>query len=262
MRTKNTILKDKSGNCICLFKQILCLIVLFTSTLNAQESGVSINQEGKSFAQLKHTWTSQWITHPTESTLDARKFLFRRTFSLESKPEKFVIHLSADNRYRLYVNGDYIISGPSSSDINHYRYETLNIAAHLQTGNNTIAVEVVNFGYYRKVATMTFQTAFILQGEPTNPVDINTSKNSKWKVKNDEGFKIIPFVSDSLRGYYAAGPGEKLISNKHPWGWKNFDFDDSQWAQPRLATVEFAVGRGFLYGSTWFLVPRTIPFME
>jgi hypothetical protein len=26
--------------------------------------------------------------------------------------------------------------------------------------------------------------------------------------------------------------------------------------------VEFAVGRGFLYGSSWFLVPRQIPFME
>lgn len=262
MRTKQNAINNMHEYWIFVFNHLLCFIILFTSALNAQESGVSINQQGKSFAQLKHTWSSQWITHPTESTLDARKFLFRRTFSLESKPEKFIIHLSADNRYRLYVNGDYILAGPSSSDINHYRYETLDIADYLQSGNNTIAVEVVNFGEYRKAATMTFQTAFILQGEPTNSVNINTSKDSKWKVKNDDGFKIIPFVSDSLRGYYAAGPGEKLISNKHPWGWKEFNFDDSQWEQPRSATVEFAVGRGFLYGSTWFLVPRTIPFME
>ena len=109
---------------------------------------------------------------------------------------------------------------------------------------------------------MTFQTAFILQGEADNSIDLNTGKNSGWKVINDDGFKIIPFVSDSLRGYYAAGPGEKLISKKYPWGWKDVDFDDSDWLQPKLGTVEFAVGRGFLYGSTWYLVPRTIPFME
>ncbi|MEX0273756.1 MAG: alpha-rhamnosidase [Flavobacteriaceae bacterium] len=227
-----------------------------------QESKVSINHEGKDFTQLKHAWTAQWITHPTESTLDARKFLFRRTFHLDTVPNQFVIHISADNRYRLYVNGQYMISGPSSSDINNYRYETLNIAPYLTHGKNVIAAEVVNFGEYRKAATMTFQTAFILQGDEGNPVNINTGKNSDWKVTRDHGFETIPFVSDSLRGYYAAGPGEKLISKDHPWGWQHNSFNDSKWITPKLGTVEFAVGRGFLFGSTWYLVPRTIPFME
>ena len=242
----------------------LCLVLfaLQISIVNAQESDVKINHQGKEFTKLKHAWTSQWITHPTESTLDARKFLYRRTFTLNTKPTTFVIHISADNRYRLYVNGEYRVSGPSSSDINHYRYETLDIANQLKSGKNIIAVEVVNFGEYRKASTMTFQNAFILQGEKSNPINLNTGKASKWKVLNDAGFQSIPFVSDSLRGYYAAGPGEKLLSEKHPWGWKTLDFDDSTWKNPKLGTVEFAVGRGFLFGSTWYLVPRTIPFME
>ena len=242
---------------------LFVLFLFFVSNItNSQESDVKINHQGKEFTKLKHAWTSQWITHPTESTLDARKFLFRRSFDLDSKPEKFIIYISADNRYRLYINGEYRVSGPSSGDIDNYRYETLDIANQLQVGKNIIAVEVINFGEYRKASTMTFQTAFILQGDKNNHVDLNTGKDSKWKVINDEGFKSIPFVSDSLRGYYAAGPGEKLISKKHPWGWKNIDFDDSKWLHPKLGTVEFAVGRGFLFGSTWYLVPRTIPFME
>ena len=216
----------------------------------------------KEFTKLKHAWTSQWITHPTESTLDARKFLFRRTFNLDTKPEEFIIYVSADNRYRLYINGVYIMSGPSAADINHYRYETLDIASHLKEGNNVIAAEVVNFGEHRKAATITFQTAFILQGASSNPVNINTERGSEWKVINDKGFEIIPFSSADLRGYYAAGPGEKLISNKHEWGWEHIEFHDSHWLSPKLGTVEFAVGRKFLYGSTWYLVPRTIPFLE
>ncbi len=241
---------------------VITLLVYQWVTLSAQESDVKINHEGKEFTKLKHAWTAQWITHPTESTLDARKFLFRRTFNLASKPEKFIVHVSADNRYRLYVNGKYLISGPSNSDINHYRYETLDIADKLNVGKNVIAAEVVNFGEYRKASTMTFQTAFILQGDENNLVDVNTGKNSKWKVLNDTGFKSIPFVSDSLRGYYAAGPGEKLISKKHPWNWEKTGYDDAKWLAPKPGTVEFAVGRGFLFGSTWYLVPRTIPFME
>ena len=235
---------------------------MLSTNIFSQESTVKINHQGKEFTKLKHAWTSQWITHPTESTLDARKFLFRRTFTLDSVPEKFIIYISADNRYRLYINGEYRVSGPSTGDIDNYRYETLNIANQLQVGDNVLAVEVVNFGEYRKASTMTFQTAFILQGDKENPVDLNTGKASKWRVINDEGFKSIPFVSDSLRGYYAAGPGEKLQSKKHAWGWKHVKFDDSKWLAPKLGTVEFAVGRGFLYGSTWYLVPRIIPFME
>lgn len=245
--------------------KIIISIIIFSLSffyISAQESDVKINHQGKEFTKLKHAWTSQWITHPTESTLDSRKFLFRRTFDLISKPEKFIIHISADNRYRLYINGQYVVSGPSSGDINHYRYETLDIADRLQVGKNSIAVEVVNFGEYRKASTMTFQTAFILQGDKNNVVNLNTGKASKWKVLNDAGFKSIPFVSDSLRGYYAAGPGEKLLAKKHSWGWKNINFDDTKWKNPKLGTVEFAVGRGFLFGSTWYLVPRTIPFME
>ena len=241
---------------------LLLLYIGFQWHTFAQESDVKINHQGKEFTKLKHAWTSQWITHPTESTLDSRKFLFRRTFNLSNKPAKFIIHISADNRYRLFINGMYLVSGPSSGDINHYRYETLDIADRLHAGKNVIAVEVVNFGEYRKASAMTFQTAFILQGAKENVINLNTGKTSKWKVLNDSGFKSIPFVSDSLRGYYVAGPGEKLLSKKHAWGWKNVDFDDSKWLAPKLGTVEFAVGRGFLFGSTWYLVPRTIPFME
>lgn len=228
----------------------------------SQESDVKVNHEGKDFTKLKHAWTAQWITHPTESTLEDRKFLFRRTFNLNTMPKTFIIYVSADNRYRLYVNGEYVVTGPSVSDINNYRYETLDIAKYLKKGKNVIATEVVNFGEYRKASTMSFQTAFILQGDKKNVVDINTGKNSDWKVIRDYGFKTIPFVSDSLRGYYAAGPGEQLISKDHNWGWKKTNFDDSKWKTPKLATVEFAVGRGFLFGSTWYLTPRVIPFME
>ncbi len=249
---------------ITFTKTTLLLVFIFLLTIKtfAQESKVKINHEGKDFTSLKHTWTAQWITHPTESTLDDRKFLFRRSFNIDTIPEQFIIYVSADNRYRLYVNHNYLMSGPSSSDINNYRYETIDISKYLQKGENVISAEVVNFGEYRKASTMTFQTAFILQGEETNPVNLNTGKTSKWKIINDGGFKSISFVSDSLKGYYCAGPGEKLVSEKHPWGWKDISFDDSKWLAPKLATVEFAVGRGFLYGSTWYLVPRVIPFME
>lgn len=229
--------------------------------LYAQESDVTINHQGKDFNMLKHAWTAQWITHPVASTMDYGVFNFRRTFDLKSAPSSFIIHISADNRYKLYVNGTYIGRGPAIGDIAHWRYETHDLASYLQKGNNTIAVEVINFGEFRHAKQQSFQTALIVQGETSNVVDINTAKISQWKVIQNEGYSAIPFVTDSVGGYYAAGPGDKVNGQLYPWGWQELEFDDSDWVSPRLAMVEFAVGRGFLFGSTWYLVPRAIPFL-
>lgn len=236
--------------------------LLFSYASVAQESKVKINYEGKDVTSLKHAWAAQWITHPTSSTLDYNVFLFRREFELEKKPNQFIIYVSADNRYKLFVNGKKVAMGPARGDINNWRYETLDISSFLTSGKNIIAAEVVNFGEFRHAAQPTFQTAFILQGDASNPVDINTRPREKWKVLENEAYSYTPFVSDSLGGYYAAGPGDILDANKYPWGWNEKKYDDSHWQVPRPATVEFAVGRGFLFGSTWFLVPRTIPMME
>ncbi|MCK4745683.1 MAG: alpha-L-rhamnosidase N-terminal domain-containing protein, partial [Bacteroidales bacterium] len=222
-----------------------------------------MNQEGKSFAFLKHAWAAQWITHPTASTLDYGVFLFRNSFHLETIPSRFIIHVSADNRYRLYVNGQSVCFGPAIGDINHYRYETVDITAYLVNGENVIAAEVVNFGEYRRAAQQTFQTAFILQAEEITGIsDIMNTGSGPWKVIKNEAYHHIPFTSDSLKAYYAAGPGEFIQAALHPWGWELVDFDDSGWTDPKPGTVEFAVGRGFLYGSTWFLVPRQVPMMK
>lgn len=237
--------------------------LLFSNSLFCQESSVNVNHEGKDFQKLKHAWKAQWITHPSESTLDYGVFLFRKNFDLKEVPGKFLIHISADNRYRLYVNGNYVTYGPAIGDIDHYRYESIDISEFLQAGKNVIAAEVVNFGEYRRAAQQTFQTAFILQAECEKlpDLDINTG-SAAWKVRKNKAYTCIPFTSDSLGAYYAAGPGENVEASLYPWGWQEIAYDDSSWQDPKPGTVEFAVGRGFLYGSTWFLVPREIPLME
>jgi hypothetical protein len=247
-----------------MIKQTLILIIIILSVANmlfSQESNPSINYEGKDISQLKHTWKAQWIIHPTASTLDYGVFNFRRKFDVETLPEKFIVYVSADNRYRLFVNGKQVLFGPSVGDINHYRFETIDVAEYLTLGENIIAAEVVNFGEFRRGAQQTFMTAFILQSDKENNFAINTG-DKFWKVSKNNAYNYTPFNSDTLRGYYAAGPGDIVDFKHYPWGWETLSFDDSEWVTPRLAMVEFAVGRGFLYGSTWYLVPRTIPFME
>lgn len=233
----------------------------FIKNMISPESTVTKNHSGKDFDLLKHAWKAQWITHPNESTQDYGVFLFRNTFKLEMKPDNFTVFVSADNRYRLFVNGKSVCSGPSVGDLTHQRYEEIDISDQLQEGENIIAAEVVNFGEHRKVSQQSFQTAFILQGDRALDIDINTG-SANWKVIKNEAFSPIIITSEMLNAYYAAGPCDKVNGSKYPWGWNELNYNDAKWLKPKSAATEFAVGRGFLYGGAWFLVPRTIPFME
>jgi len=73
-------------------------------------------------------WTSHWIMHPTAEPQSHGVILFRKNFELTSRPQQFVVHLSADNHYRLFVNGKYITRGPARGDIAHWFYETIDLA--------------------------------------------------------------------------------------------------------------------------------------
>ncbi|MCK5823898.1 MAG: alpha-rhamnosidase [Ichthyobacteriaceae bacterium] len=225
------------------------------------ESKVNVNGSGKDIDLLKYTWKAQWITHPSESTLDYGVFLFRNDFKLDNVVEDFTIFVSADNRYRLFVNGEIVSYGPSAGDPSHQRYETVNIADKLKVGDNVIAAEVVNFGEYRNVSQMSFQTAFILQADRDLDIDINTG-SADWKVVRNNAFSPVIITSEMMNAYYAAGPCDKVDGEVYPWGWNQLDFNTDAWLKPKSATTEFAVGRGFLYGGAWHLVPRTLPLME
>ncbi|HMI66073.1 MAG TPA: hypothetical protein VK517_08565, partial [Cyclobacteriaceae bacterium] len=109
---------------------------------------------GTIHAQLLQTPSSRWTTDRWEALWIAPQeegtrygiYHFRRKFSLANQPTRFVIHLSADNRYRLFVNGEYVTEGPQISDLRHWRFESLDIAPYLKAGENVLAIQVTYYG--------------------------------------------------------------------------------------------------------------------
>ncbi len=85
-----------------MVRQVFCLLIAIWcgSVFGVESPKAKINPE-----LLKDRWAAEWIAHPTAPGKDYGVFLFRRSFDLRNKPEQFVIHVSADNRYRLFVNG-------------------------------------------------------------------------------------------------------------------------------------------------------------
>jgi len=91
---------------------------------------------------LHRDWKASWITHPTAPLRDPVVLHFRRTLMLASVPTSYVVRVSADNRFILYVNGKRVGDGPARGDLNHWRYERFELAPLLQAGQNLITATV------------------------------------------------------------------------------------------------------------------------
>src|SRR6516162_9746743 len=85
---------------------------------------------------LRSTWSAKWIGVPNTPASGYGVYHFRKAFDLESRPERFVVHASGDNRYQLFVNGQRVAWGPARGDLFHWRFETIDLAPHLTTGRN------------------------------------------------------------------------------------------------------------------------------
>ena len=227
------ILKSNSNK----IKNLLFVLLIYTS--------ISV------FAQ-----PDPWISYPTANQTAFGVYHFRKSFNLEKVPEKLIIHVSADNRYNLFVNGHRVCYGPAKGDLQTNKYDVIDIVPFLKSGENLLAALVYNGGEDRPLAFITVQTAFMLRTENEEFSFLNTDNG--WKTYKNPAYKVISydemlFNERWFYGFYACGGGDEVFAEKYPWGWETTSFDDNNW----LAAESLEFDKQ----PPWNLVPRNIPFM-
>ncbi len=217
------------------------------------ESGANPLNPGLVAAQ----WPASWIASASVTGGEPGVFYFRREITLSSVPAHFWVHISADNRFLLHVNGKYAAEGPARGDLFHWRFETVDLAPLLQQGQNVLAAIVWNFGELAPVAQMSNRTGFLMQGDTEVEAAVNTGKD--WRVRHETGRAALGH--EGAGGYYAAGPAEKIDGRLLDWSWDQPGADSSGWEAPRL--LDRAATREALDSpSHWELVQDSLPPME
>ncbi|MCP1381291.1 alpha-L-rhamnosidase-related protein [Runella salmonicolor] len=231
------------------------LLVTLTSILVKAQFGPPTGEPDV----INKRWHAQWITVPNATTDGYGVYMFRKTIDLAAKPNNFKIHVSGDNRYKLFVNEKLVSMGPARGDIAHWNYETVDIASYLKAGKNIVAAQVWNEGEFKPEAQITYRTGFILQGATSAESAINT--NNTWLCEKDNSFAPLVFRT---RGYYVAGAGEIRNMALSPKNWQSEGFDDKNWqkARPVGGGVPKNILGAFGTMSGWMLVPSIIPQME
>lgn len=200
-----------------------------------------------------------WIWWTDQGVPEKQMLLFRRRFRYQ--PEKTVsVKLSASSRYKLYVNGCYLCSGPQKGDRFRQYYDTLDITSLLRAGENVIAVEVQYYPH-DYLRSLTFGSGPISTVSASHGglwlscegLDIDT--DGRWKCRLDESYTF----TEAEESKYA-GDMECRDIEKYPTGWKTPEYDDSGWLEAvTLCPAGTHRLGGVLY--EWQLYPRTIPML-
>jgi len=235
------------------FKILLLVLYVVSAKLSAQQT-TEINSE-----LLSRPWSAKWISCPDNSNSEYGVYLFRKEIVMKEKPDKFIVHVSADNRYKLYINGVYVCNGPARSYLFKWNFESIDVSSYLHSGKNIITSIVWNFAEHSPLAQISGQTGFIIQGNSKEESCINS--DASWVVIKDNAYKPVPV---SINQYYAVGAGEEFNCEKHPWNWMDNDFNTSGWKRAREVETGKPVGCMGEWGGTsiHLLLRREIPFME
>jgi len=157
--------------------------------------------------------------HPEH--LKNRHVIFKNKLELK-KLAKTVIKISADDYYKLYVNGHFVTMGPASAYPWAYYYNEVDISEYIVDGVNTIAVHT----YYQGYINHAWISADLRAG-----FWCSLESDGKELLVSDESWRWADHTAYTEHGKigYDTIVAECYDSSAPEVGFESPDFDDSAW---------------------------------
>ncbi|MBQ8649606.1 MAG: family 78 glycoside hydrolase catalytic domain [Clostridia bacterium] len=189
-----------------------------------------------------HTFSGKWITNKEFENLSPRNvfhrqlenvnlpcdehrnrhILFRKNFYMDVLPENAVLYITADDYYKLYINGEFVTQGPAPSYNFSYGYNTVDVTPFLREGENTVAVHTLYQGLINRVW---------VSADNRHGLLCDLVADGKVIIKSDESFLTHPHTAYTETGFagYQTQFLEEYDSSASEVGFEAVDFDDSYW---------------------------------
>lgn len=147
--------------------------------------------------------------------------LFRRRFTAK-KAVPTVICLSADDYYKLYINGRFVCQGPAAGYPFHYYYNRVDITDYLIDGENTLAVHT----YYQGLVNRVW-----VSGDDRHGFICDIEQDGQTILSSDESFLYAYHTGFEAMGTYgyATQFAERYRSASPEEGFEQPSFDDTAW---------------------------------
>lgn len=194
-------------------------------------------------------WQAKWIWYNGEDRPHNFYLYARKEFELPEDAVSAKIRVTADSRYRLFLNGFRIGQGPVKSHLGMLYYDEWNAAQVLKKGINSFGALVHHYGEWT-FSYMEGRGGFLLEA------DITLKSGIHYFVTSDGSWKVLPATAwrrDLQRMSVQQGFNEIYDARKAPSDeWSKPGFDDTAWQN--------AVELGAPPMEPWkTLLPRTTP---
>lgn len=184
------------------------------------------------FADLKpinvfHTEYPQvTVPNATEKYAD-KHVLFRKKFNAGGDLFKAVLKITADDYFKLYINGEFVTQGPPPSYPQAYYYMELPVGKFLKSGENVIAVHTLYQGLINRV-WVSGDNREILWAELVVNGEVILATDESWKFKISSAYEPMAIVG------YDTQYMELFDSCSEDVGFEKENFDDSKWQNAKI----------------------------
>jgi hypothetical protein len=174
---------------------------------------------------------ARWIWLPSARTLANTFVLFRREVELRGAPVSARGWVSADSRYRLWVNGRRVQWGPAPCDPRRLEVDPIDLASLLRPGPNAIAAEVLFYGHGEGTWPMG-RPGFLLA------LRIEEEDGGVQRIVSDERWRVLldrAHPPGQHKRWYLRALQEELDARRRPEGWSEPGFRAGEdWLAPRV----------------------------
>ena len=195
-----------------------------------------------------------WVDHPQRSCDESSVALFRLAFTV-AQADTVTLHVSADQRYVLYLDGQFLGRGPERGDPAHWAFESYQV--ELTAGEHLlVAMSWWLEPQQAPYAQMSVRPAFLLAAEGDWQSRLSTG-SAPWEAALAAGFSYL-----SARDAWGTGSKVRIDGAVFPWGWQTGEAGDWQpvtvvgWARVKINP------RGGEAQTPWLLTPSTLPPMR
>lgn len=176
-------------------------------------------------------WTGRFIWDHGEGTPFHYSLLLRKAFNLKQRPPCSVIHITAADKYRLFINGRYVGRGPARSVGPHWTpYDTHDIGRLLRPGKNVIAVFAYHYGCKNGYSFSQRAGVWVEAHLASSNGQKIIGSDATWKTRTITGYRRDKELLNGLDGRLI----EIFDATKDPADWMNLDFNDSSWEDAYL----------------------------
>lgn len=156
-----------------------------------------------------------------------RHILFRRAFNLETAPVSAKLYVTADDYYKLWVNGVFVTQGPAPAYPQRYGYHCVDVAPYLRNGRNVFAFHTLYQGLINRVW---------VSADNRHGLICDLEIDGRILFGSDERFLTHSHTGFSEMGTvgYSTQFLEQYDSASSETGFEQPDYDDSGWSSASL----------------------------